>query len=169
VHDSPLRVYGLSSGGGARSLGGPARGPLIPIGARLANTPSALELRVADDDLKRILGKAIAESIWSTPSVADEPAVRLRNWQVFEVNGERRVLGYHYAAWEGRLSSRIKAIEPQERRIVTRSGRVYHVEGPPGRNPDADWVLDRWMDARKVRPEDVRWIPVDELFPSDTG
>jgi hypothetical protein len=88
------------------------------------------------EDWERVIRDAIAQSIWKTPPVDQEPIIRLFNWQV---------------------------IESQGLRAVTRSGRVYVLEGPAGSHPDADWVLDRWLHPQGERRTDIRTVPLDEV------
>ena len=116
-----------------------------------------------EEDWERVIRDAIAQSIWNTPPVEEEPMIRLSNWQVIEVSGECRLVGYHAAGHEGRLSTPIQVIESQGLRAVTRSGRVYVLEGPAGSHPDADWVLDRWLHAQGKRRTDIQTLPLDEV------
>ena len=116
-----------------------------------------------DFDLDRVIREAIQDSVWETPPVDREPVIRLSDWKVIEVSGELRLVGYHAAGFEGRLSSRIQRLDPSGKRVVTRSGRAYLLEGPAGSHPDADWVLDGWLHAQGKGRSDIRTVPLDEV------
>ena len=117
-----------------------------------------------EEDWGRVIRDAIAQSIWKTPPVEEEPVIRLTNWQVFEVTGELRLVGYHGAGGEGRLSTPIQTIESRGLRAVTRSGRVYVLNGPAGSHPDGDWVLDRWLNAQGKKRTDIQILPLEEVL-----
>jgi len=122
-----------------------------------------------NEEVARIIREAIASSVWSTPPVDEEPVIHLSHWQVFDLAGEFRFAGYHDAGQEGRLSTVIQAFDSQTLKAVTRSGRVYVLEGPAGSHPDAEWVLDRWLDARGKRRADIRFVPLNELHDDSQG
>jgi hypothetical protein len=117
-----------------------------------------------DESLEEIMRDAIKHSIWSVPSVEDEPVVRLTSWRVFELEGLRHLVGYHAAGYEGRVSTRIIEIQPGLR-FITASGRVYLLEGPSGFDRDASYVLDRWLHGRKLSRRDIRFVSMEELQP----
>lgn len=116
-----------------------------------------------ESDVARQIRDAIASSIWTVPPIDEEPVIRLTHWQVIDASGELRLVGYHHAGREGRISTSIEAFDPPGLRAVTRSGRTYLLEGPSGSHPDANWVLDRWLQARGERRTDIRVLPLDEL------
>lgn len=49
------------------------------------------------------------------------------------------------ADWEGRVCSEIVKFDTQDLRATTKSGRVYKLEGPPGRDLDAEYVFGIWL------------------------
>ena len=120
---------------------------------------------MSDEDLERVAREAIEASIWSVPSTSDEPVVHVRHWQVFELDGIRHIVGFHYAILEGRVTSGLQSFDIAGRRAVTKSGRAYVLEGPPGSHPDSDWVLGMWLRPLGKTWRDLRFIPEEELFP----
>ena len=124
---------------------------------------------MSDDELRRILEEAIESSIWSVSGVNEEPRVNVRDWQVFELDGMRHIVGFHYEIAEGRVTTELQSLDVVARSAVTRSGRTNVFEGPPGRHPDADWVLGMWLGSRGKTWKDIRFIPEDELFSERDG
>ena len=81
--------------------------------------------------------------IWNTPGVDEEPEITLKPWLVVECNdGQRFLIGFNVGAFEGRASTAIVETDLATMSVRTRSGRLYHLEGPPGLDPDAwhTWV-----------------------------
>ena len=110
--------------------------------------------------LKAIMKEAIAASLWETRSVEDEPEIILDQWQIFEVDGDRHFTGYNHAWGEGRVSSRIVTFDAEEKKGITRSGRVYQLAGEPGYNSDADYVLSAWLSRNGLTREDVEYVQI---------
>lgn len=111
--------------------------------------------------LEAIMKEAIANSIWETQPVEDEPQIILDQWQIFEVDGNRHFTGYSAMGREGRVSSRIVTFDEETKRGITRSGRVYQLtETGPGFNGDADYVLGAWLHANGFTREDVEYITI---------
>lgn len=101
---------------------------------------------------------AIFGGIWRTPDVIDQPEVKLVRWRVLEIlegprQGERHLVGYNAADWEGRVSGTIVSVDAETKRCTTRSGRVYELVGPPGFDPDGDYVWRVWLRAYRVSGE----------------
>ncbi|MEO8119743.1 MAG: hypothetical protein ABI606_10525, partial [Rhodoferax sp.] len=46
---------------------------------------------------------------------------------------------------EGRVSSKVMQVDAAQRRVTTRSGRVYLLAGEPGLDSDAQYVWNRWL------------------------
>jgi hypothetical protein len=101
-------------------------------------------------------GVIITGGIWSSPSVDEAPSCELARWRVIEFHGERHFVGWCLSQRKGRVSSRIRGLDLAARRGVTASGRVYTLVGPAGRDPDAEYVLERWLQLQSVSPDDVR-------------
>jgi len=81
-------------------------------------------------------------AIWK---VSDNPEVILTQWQVYELNdGSRHFVGYNSMNYEGRVSSSIKEFDKEKMIGITRSGRIYKLEGPNGCNGDAQYVWNSW-------------------------
>jgi len=103
--------------------------------------------------MRETVENIIRSSIWSTPSVSQQPVVLLVRWQVIEVQTkdqvvQRHFVGYNMMGWEGRVSTAIEHFDPVAKRGITRSGRVYQLEGEPGLDPDALWVWRMWAPAQ---------------------
>lgn len=92
-------------------------------------------------------------SIWLARPVADAPVVALRAWRVMETDsGERHFVGVRPDRGTGRVSSAIVACDMPTRTGVTRSGRRYVLEGPPGpdESGDGEYVWAAWCQANRV-------------------
>lgn len=102
-----------------------------------------------------------ASSIWTPASVKDEPHTRLSQWSVFLVEGldgddEKTIHFVGYTGYEGRVCSAVVEYDSSTKRGVTRSGRVYSLEGPSGINSDAVYVWNRWCRINNVdKAEDI--------------
>src|SRR5487761_2326368 len=59
-------------------------------------------------------------------------------------------VGYNEAASEGRVSSPLVQLDVARRVTTTRTGRVYELDGPPGVDADARYVLDAWLRIHRV-------------------
>ncbi|WP_136525493.1 SANTA domain-containing protein [Geomonas ferrireducens] len=95
-------------------------------------------------------------SIWKTPPVSEQPCVYLTRWSVMETqDGARHLVGYNSDNFEGRVSTPIKSFDSVTARVITQSGRIYELVGPPGYDPDADWVWARYASAMKIKWRDV--------------
>lgn len=105
-------------------------------------------------DLVQLAAVLEATSIWKPKSVEQEPHTRLLQWRVMRVEGK----DIHFvgrADWEGRVCSAVQTYDPETRRGVTKSGRIYELLGPPGYNGDAMYVWGRWMSINGLKDEDV--------------
>ena len=85
--------------------------------------------------------------------VGVEPVTVMSRWKLVEVRNavgrrSRHLVGR--ADYEGRVCSAIVSIDLEALRMTTQSGRVYVLEGPPGRDSDADWVFGRWLKIMKA-------------------
>lgn len=106
--------------------------------------------------LNEIAVEAIRESIWETPPVSAQPEISLSRWSVKETSsGERHFVGYNLGEHEGRASTAVRCFDPETLTGVTESGRVYHLVGPPGNDPDAEWVWSHWADCQHLQWRDV--------------
>lgn len=106
--------------------------------------------------LKAIMEEAIANSIWETRPVEDEPEIFLVQWQIFESPVGRHFMGYNDEWREGRVSSPIITFDSSKMRGVTRSGRVYQLSAHgPGYNGDAQYVLESWLRQNGWTQDDI--------------
>ena len=125
-----------------------------------ANDEDFVSVETGTRGLKAIMEEAIANSIWETQPVEDEPEIILDQWQIFELHGMRHFTGYSHAGREGRVSSPIMTFDEVEKKGITRSGRVYQLAGPAGFNSDADYVLSNWLHKYGFSRDDVEYIKV---------
>lgn len=101
----------------------------------------------------------IAGGIWGVPSVSQQPSLKLVRWSVRQTErGSRYLVGYNISDQEGRVSTAIQDFDVRTARVTTRSGRTYELVGPPGHDPDAEWV---WQ---SVASRDLNWTDVSEEF-----
>lgn len=87
----------------------------------------------------------IRGSIWSTPSVSEQPVIILERWRVLEVENkeglvQRHFVGFNVQNCEGSVSTPIEHFDPVTGQGVTRSGRTYRLRGKPGYDSDGAWV-----------------------------
>ena len=81
----------------------------------------------------------------SLMSVEEIPAIRMREWQVFRVDGADHVIGWNQMFIEGRVSSAIVEFSLNARIARTQSGRIYFLEGPSGYCREAHEVFSKWQ------------------------
>lgn len=123
----------------------------------------------SEQKLQKLAREMIRKSVWPVASVDEEPEVRLTRWQVYAVGAERHFVGYNQSLGEGRVSTAIQAFDPETRRGVTASGRVYELVGPPGRDPDGEWVFGIWLKAQRLSRDDVALVPPEEFLAVGPG
>jgi len=107
------------------------------------------------EGIAELASDAIAESIWASRSVSEEPNYNLRRWRILQINGNRHFIGWNSTLDCGQVSSPVKMFDRELRRGVTRSGRVYQLDGLPGDDPDGDYVLGRWLDQQGLTRADA--------------
>lgn len=115
------------------------------------------------EDLKVL---SIMGEIWSTPSPAIEPEIRLLRWSVFELpSGARHLVGYNASHREGRVSTAIIVWNFERQRGTTSSGRKYQLVGEAGHGPDGLYVWEHFSQGSAsfdVTQEYVRVLISDE-------
>lgn len=95
-------------------------------------------------------------AIWRPIPTAVQPTLTLTSWSVREVpnipgTGVVRVLvGYCVENSEGRTSRPIKHIDLKAMVCTSESGRTYRLHGPPGNDPDAEYVFHSWCVINRV-------------------
>ncbi len=83
--------------------------------------------------------------LWKAAPVDAQPEMHLLRWQVFETDhAGRHFIGWSQEERSGRVSSAILEYDPLQKRGKTLSGRIYQLEGPPGRDEDALYVWEHW-------------------------
>ena len=96
---------------------------------------------------------------FSIASVNEEPEELMVEWSVHEVSlsnlpdKTHHLVGYIVRQGLGRVSSAIQAFDREQMRIKTRSGRIYHLQGQPGFNPDAEYVWAHWKAINEATDE----------------
>ena len=108
-------------------------------------------------------------AVWNITSVDETPELQLARWSIREVQprGTRHLVGYNLTEDEGRVSSTITAYDPDRRRAMTESGRVYELVGRPGHDGDAEYVWRAWL---RLLGEAVTWHDVtNEYLPQVAG
>ena len=114
------------------------------------------------DDLQ-LVGMLITGGVWATRPVDQEPSITLTDWMIIETvepEPSRHFVGYNFAGREGRVSSPIVTFDAATMRGVTHTGRVYQLQGTPGLNGDAQYVLGRWQRGYKVDVTDITEVAV---------
>ena len=108
-------------------------------------------------------------SKWQTAPIDASPTKTLDAWRVCLVPADGRdrpktghLWGFVRETCRGRVSSAIVKLDPINRRVLTRSGRVYHVAGDSGVNTDALCVWGAWKQAGGIQFEDERDV-TDEV------
>lgn len=93
---------------------------------------------------------------WMLTSIDQYPSDDLAEWKAIEVTLPRypwptlHLLGYAALADEGRVTSPVIEFDASKMLATTRSGRVYKLCGNPGADPDAHYVLTRWLDFHRI-------------------
>lgn len=95
--------------------------------------------------------------------VEDEPEVFLELWSIRKTStGDLHFVGFNVDHRAGRVSTKIVEFDAQLREGITESGRRYHLVGPAGYDPDAEYVWSRVARGRGIS----EWTDVTaELIP----
>jgi ATP-dependent Lon protease len=94
----------------------------------------------------------VSMPLYASAPVAEEPEASMTDWSVREVqcsyNQERtqHLVGYIARHGLGRVTTAIQVFDRETMRIKTSSGRVYHLQGRPGFNADAEYVWSHWKE-----------------------
>jgi hypothetical protein len=105
------------------------------------------------------LNRSSMMPIFKVAPVHQEPEEVMTRWSVREAQFDdlndqsRHVIGYIARKGKGRVSSAIQSFDRNKMRITTGSGRVYQLDGPPGFDPDAEYVWSHWKALHDVREE----------------
>lgn len=90
----------------------------------------------------------ITGGVHAIPAVSAEPETVLTRWslrQVIGLDGKRSRHLVGWAEFEGRVCSSIVSLDLAKLKVITESGRLYHLAGPPGYDADAEYVFKRWL------------------------
>jgi hypothetical protein len=111
-----------------------------------------------DERLKRV------PTIHRVKPVSEVLIVRLSRWQVVELpSGSRHAYGWNSEAHEGRASTMLAEFHPTTASLRSASGRYYQLVGPPGKDPDGEYVFKAWLFAHGLAPEAVESVS-DEIW-----
>ena len=86
-------------------------------------------------------------------SVSVQPIAVMTHWRLFQVlraGGRRSRHLVGRANDEGRVSSALVQINIVSMTATSESGRVYTLRGPPGFEPDAEYVWSVWLDGARA-------------------
>lgn len=104
-------------------------------------------------------------TVWRIEPVSVLPHITLNAWSVFEVpmDGPNKPWTTHFTGFalekcKGQVSSPVEKFDPSTRCGVTRSERVYQLEGPPGCNSDAFYVWGLWRHVNRIPDTEERDI-----------
>jgi hypothetical protein len=101
----------------------------------------------------------ITGGVHAIPDVSVEPETVLTRWslrQVIDLGGKRSRHLVGWADFEGRVCSSIVSLDLASLHVITESGRLYHLAGPPGYDSDAEYVFARWLKrSGRTRPKDL--------------
>lgn len=93
-------------------------------------------------------------SIWKVSSVKEEPETILTRWRVFKVKGQSNPdETIHFVGdtgFEGRVCSAVQTYDPDTKRGITASGRIYELRGPSGHDANALYVWSRWCHINDI-------------------
>ena len=89
--------------------------------------------------------------LWKTRPVDEEPVIRLERWRILRTEaGSEHFVGFHSDGRYGRVSSDIEQLDPQARRGVTSTGRIYVLDGPSAWDAQAEYVWERWCGVNRI-------------------
>lgn len=93
------------------------------------------------------------------PQVTDQPTVAVLSWRVMQAgNGDRHLLAF-LESGSLRITSRLSGFCPVQCELTTKSGRRYHLLGPPERQQPQLVLMDEYalrsglLDAKDVSDE----------------
>ena len=105
-----------------------------------------------DMQKNQILEIWVTGGIHAMEPVSVQPVSYMDYWQLIQVthqDGQRSRHLFGRADNEGRVCSDIVAFDLKTITATTKSGRLYKVMGPPGRDADAVWIYDQWATHNK--------------------
>ena len=92
--------------------------------------------------LKKLnLAKIYANSIWSAASIDDQPEVSIGDWSIKQTDKGEYFVGTTNDGG-GRVSTQIMEFDIEKMVGKTKSGRVYHLNGPSGYSSNGEYVWD---------------------------
>ena len=91
---------------------------------------------------------SLPPSIHLIGPLSREPVAVMTHWRVFQLRGpstgrrSRHLVGH--AGGEGRVCSALASLDLLTLTAISGSGRFYRLLGPPGHDPDAQYVWNAW-------------------------
>ena len=93
--------------------------------------------------------------IWPASPVHETADIVLVRWRLIrDAAGNVHAYGWNLTEGEGRVSSQFVTFDGKRLRGMTRSGRAYLLQGPPGFDSDAVYVFERWRRINAIRSHD---------------
>lgn len=93
-------------------------------------------------------------------AIFDTAHITLNRWAVYEtpIRGEdepwtRHIVGYSKEHGAGQASAALVAFDPTRRVALTKSGRLYQLDGPPGHSLAGQLVWQSWKLLSGVQKE----------------
>lgn len=106
---------------------------------------------------KFAVGQMVTQT-WAREVVLEVPHVLLSQWSAFICGWpdeakpfSTHLVGYRAATGKSRASSAVVRFDPETRRAVTASGRVYELVGPPDPQSDAIYIRSEWFSVNGGR------------------
>lgn len=116
-----------------------------PFGDDAPNVPPQEPLKFTAELFIKVLREYETSSV---PSVAEVPQITLENWQVYRVCNEDHFIGWSQQFCDGCISGTLVEISIDARIGRTEGGRIFILDGYPGRSPEAqrllNWSLHKW-------------------------
>ncbi|ANB76322.1 hypothetical protein AYM40_29180 [Paraburkholderia phytofirmans OLGA172] len=103
--------------------------------------------------------------------VSEVPQVTLVRWRIMRTEtGKMYFVGARADKETARVSSPIISFDPDRRRGVTQSKRIYQLEGEPDFDHQAEGLWKEWCVARKIfRYEDITLTALSGRAANNTG
>ena len=81
---------------------------------------------------------------------SEEPSSTLVRWRLAQVRHADGSVQRHLRGnmnGEGRISTRVSAIDLETMHVTTATGRIYCLDGPPGDDLDAAYLYVLWLES----------------------
>lgn len=98
-------------------------------------------------------------TLFNIAPVSEQPDDKITSWSIREVlissetEKTHHLVGYIPYEGCGRVTSKIQSFDKQNRLITTNSGRIYLLEGQPGKHEDGEYVWHMWSLRNEAQDE----------------